>query len=257
MRTLTKRRMAAILLAGLLLLAACSQQSMPANEVVVYSSVDDVYARPVAEQFQRESGITVRFVPDTEETKSTGLVNRLIAEKERPQADVFWSGDPVRAALLKSKGVTAAYESSNAEGLPELFSDLLVSDYLFAKDRIFANLTLSDDELALYNQLAGILEDRVLKPDLVIFLQAGTQLLLERIRMRGRDFERNMDSEYIESLNRAYNFFFHHYQDTPLLVVGADHLDYVGVPADLDLLLDQLGEPFTGTRYFAPRAGGA
>ncbi len=140
---------------------------------------------------------------------------------------------------------------------PELFSEVLVSDYLFAKDRIFANLTLSDDELALYNQLAGILEDRVLKPDLVIFLQASTDLLLERIRMRGRDFERNMDVDYIESLNRAYNFFFHHYQDTPLLVVGADHLDYVGVPADLDLLIDQLREPFSGTRYFAPRAGGA
>ena len=76
---------------------------------------------------------------------------------------------------------------------PELFSDLLVSDYLFAKDRIFANLNLDDDELALYNQLAGILEDRVLKPDLVIYLQASTGLLLERIRQRGRSFERGME----------------------------------------------------------------
>lgn len=90
MTVLTKRRVAAvILLTGLLSLAGCADQSTPANEVVVYSSVDDVYARPVAEQFERESGITVRFVPDTEETKSTGLVNRLIAEKERPRADVF------------------------------------------------------------------------------------------------------------------------------------------------------------------------
>jgi len=140
---------------------------------------------------------------------------------------------------------------------PELFSDLLVSDYLFAKDRIFANLNLDDDELALYNQLAGILEDRVLKPDLVIYLQASTGLLLERIRQRDRSFERGMEQAYIESLNKAYNFFFHHYNDTPLLVVGADHLDYVSVPADLALLCEQLSRPFTGTRYFAPLAGGS
>lgn len=90
---------------------------------MVYSSVDDVYARPVAERFQQETGVTVRFVPDTEETKSTGLVNRLIAERKRPQADVFWSGDPVRAALLKSNGVSAVFHPANAAGLPKLYSD--------------------------------------------------------------------------------------------------------------------------------------
>lgn len=139
----------------------------------------------------------------------------------------------------------------------ELFSSLLVSDYLFAKDRIFANLNLSDDELVLYDQLATILHDRVLKPDLVVYLQASTELLLERIRHRGRDYERGMESDYIESLNKAYNFFFHHYNETPLLVVAADHLDYVAEQGDFELLLDQLREPFRGTRYFAPLAGGA
>jgi len=91
--------------------------------VVVYSSVDDVFARPVAQRFQEETGIEVLLVPDTEETKSTGLLNRLIAEKERPQADVFWSGDPVRAAVLKRRGVSAPYNSPAAAGLPALFSD--------------------------------------------------------------------------------------------------------------------------------------
>ncbi|MCI0528721.1 MAG: hypothetical protein L0Y56_14885, partial [Nitrospira sp.] len=94
-----------------------------AEEVVVYTSVDDVFARPIAEHFQREIGIKVRLVPDTEETKSTGLLNRLIAEKKRSQADVFWSGDPVRAAILKAKGVSAPYRSPNAEGLLPLYSD--------------------------------------------------------------------------------------------------------------------------------------
>jgi iron(III) transport system substrate-binding protein len=94
-----------------------------AAEVVVYTSVDDVFARPIAEQFTKATGILVKLVPDTEETKSTGLLNRLIAEANRPQADVFWSGDPVRAAILKLKKVSAAYRSASAEGLPPSYSD--------------------------------------------------------------------------------------------------------------------------------------
>ncbi len=91
--------------------------------VVVYSSVDEVFAEPICKQFERQTGIAVELVPDTEETKSTGLLNRLIAEKARPRADVFWSGDPVRAAILKSKDVSAAYHSPSAEGLPADFAD--------------------------------------------------------------------------------------------------------------------------------------
>ena len=78
---------------------------------------------PSRGQFEQATGIVVRLVPDTEETKSTGLVNRLIAEKERPRADVFWSGDPVRAALLKGEGVSASYRSPNVEGLPAQYTD--------------------------------------------------------------------------------------------------------------------------------------
>ena len=118
-------------------------------------------------------------------------------------------------------------------------------------------LRLDADELALYKRLADLLEREVPKPDIVVYLQASVDSLMERIRKRGREFERDMSTEYIETLNEAYNYFFFHYSDTPLLVVGADHLDYVSVPADLDLLIDQLREPFRGTRYFAPRAGGA
>ncbi len=103
-------------------LSACSSQGEK-GEVVVYTSVDDIFARPVAERFQKLTGIKVRLVTDTEETKSTGLLNRLIAEKDRPVADVFWSGDPVRAAVLKKKGAAAPYKSPAARGLPEKFSD--------------------------------------------------------------------------------------------------------------------------------------
>ena len=106
------------------LVVACAPRLLAASgEVVVYSSVDDVFARPICERFQEETGINTKLVPDTEETKSTGLLNRLIAEKNRPRADVFWSGDPVRAAILKAKGVSTAYRSPNAVGLPVQYSD--------------------------------------------------------------------------------------------------------------------------------------
>ena len=94
-----------------------------AAEVVVYTSVDDVFARPIVNSFEKQSGINVKLVTDTEETKSTGLLNRLIAEKKRPRADVFWSGDPIRAAILKAKGVSAVYHSPAAKGLPARYSD--------------------------------------------------------------------------------------------------------------------------------------
>ncbi|MBI3465825.1 MAG: extracellular solute-binding protein [Planctomycetes bacterium] len=107
-------------------LSSESRQSGRASrlgQVVVYSSVDQVFAEPICQQFEQDTGITVQLVPDTEETKSTGLVNRLIAEQRRPRADVFWSGDPVRAAILKSKGVSTPYRSPAAEGLPMQCSD--------------------------------------------------------------------------------------------------------------------------------------
>jgi len=115
--------MSSLALTALAMASAGSGCRRPAPQVVVYTSVDEVFARPIAESFSKETGIEVKLVPDTEETKSTGLLNRLIAEKDRPQADVFWSGDPMRAAVLKMKGVSAPYRSVQSEGLPQRFSD--------------------------------------------------------------------------------------------------------------------------------------
>src|SRR5215210_7947242 len=113
-----------LFLVGMTTAATVLAANSPKDEqVVVYSSVADVFARPIAEKFQKKTGIQVKLVPDTEETKSAGLLNRLIAEKDRPQADVFWSGDPIRAAILKSKGVSTPYRSPAVDGLPPEFSD--------------------------------------------------------------------------------------------------------------------------------------
>ena len=93
------------------------------NEVVVYTSEDKIFSEPVFQVFERKTGIKVMAIYDTEETKSTGLVNRLIAEKDNPQADVFWSGDPVRPVLLTIKGLTTPYVSSVAADIPKIYKD--------------------------------------------------------------------------------------------------------------------------------------
>jgi len=111
----------ALCLSFFVLFTGCSNSE--GEVVVVYTSVDEVFAEPICKQFEQDTGIKVKLVPDTEETKSTGLVAKLIEEKDRPRADVFWSGDPVRAAILKAKGVSAAYKSPAAEGLPPEYSD--------------------------------------------------------------------------------------------------------------------------------------
>lgn len=99
---------------------SCNNNS---NEVVVYTSVDQIFSEPILKGFEKETGIKVKAVYDTEETKSTGVLNRLIAEKENPQCDLFWSGDPVRTIVLKNKGITSPYQSAVAKDIDKTFKD--------------------------------------------------------------------------------------------------------------------------------------
>ncbi len=102
----------------------CSRSpSEPAREVVVYTSEDQVFSEPVLMDFEKETGIKVKAVFDTEETKSTGVMNRLIAEKDNAQADVFWANEPIRAEVLKQKGIAAVYRSPQAVGIPDAHKD--------------------------------------------------------------------------------------------------------------------------------------
>lgn len=184
-------------------------------------------------------------------TRTEGRLNLEVVE-ENPFLSNFYLDRSTFAFQTQIFFLLSRFRQQQELFQNDLFSNTLISDYLFAKDRIFANLNLGDDELGLYNQLATILEQRVRKPDLVIYLQARTDVLLQRINWRGRSFEQNMDSGYLDALNGAYSYFFHHYKDAPLLVVNTDNLDFVNVPRDFDLLYDQIREEFTGTHYFAP-----
>jgi deoxyadenosine/deoxycytidine kinase len=134
----------------------------------------------------------------------------------------------------------------------DLFRQILITDYLFAKDKIFAYLTLEDHELALYERVHALLQVRVPTPDLVIFLQASTETLLERIALRGKGYEREMDPKYLEDLNAAYTHFFFHYSASPLLVVNTSEIDFVNHREDFEDLIKQIGETHAGTQYYVP-----
>jgi deoxyguanosine kinase len=134
----------------------------------------------------------------------------------------------------------------------ELFSERTVSDYLFQKDRIFASLNLSERELALYDRLVGWLELEVMPPDVVVYLQANPDTLMRRIAKRGRPYEKDMDAQYIRQLNEAYNHFFFHYVQAPLLVVNTNAIDFVNNPDDFEDLLNRIRSHRQGTTYYQP-----
>jgi deoxyadenosine/deoxycytidine kinase len=134
----------------------------------------------------------------------------------------------------------------------DLFRQTLITDYLFAKDKIFAYLTLEDHELALYERVHTLLQVQVPTADLVIFLQASTETLLQRIAIRGKAYEREMDRKYLEDLNAAYTHFFFHYTASPLLVVNTSDIDFVNRREDLEDLIKKIGETRAGMHYYVP-----
>src|SRR5437899_1381461 len=134
----------------------------------------------------------------------------------------------------------------------DLFNSVTISDYLFAKDRIFASITLDSNELGLYERVYEHLGPRVLKPDLVIYLQARLDVLLGRIKKRGREFERRFDPEYLAELPRTYNECFHRSHETPLLVINTSDIDFVESDKDFEELIRALGSIKAGTHYYQP-----
>ncbi len=136
----------------------------------------------------------------------------------------------------------------------DLFYRMIVSDFIFSKDRIFAYLNLDDEELSLYEKMYPLFESEIMLPDLVIYLQASPEKTYERIRKRDRPYERAMTIEYLRELTEAYNRFFFHYSSTPLLVVNANALDFSRDEEAIEEIVKQLKEPFSGTRYFVPPA---
>jgi deoxyadenosine/deoxycytidine kinase len=135
----------------------------------------------------------------------------------------------------------------------QLFAEATLCDYVFEKSRLFAYLNLDDSELLIYERLFSLLVESVPKPDLVVYLQAPTDVLMRRVKTRGRPEEDRLSEEYMTEVNRAYNHYFFHYSATPLLVVNTTDVDFAGSGGDLDDLLRQIRGMGKGTQYYVPR----
>jgi deoxyadenosine/deoxycytidine kinase len=136
----------------------------------------------------------------------------------------------------------------------ELFSTNLVTDYLFEKDRIFANLTLNETEISLYSKIYEILRKDILNPSLIIYLQIDPERALSRIKRRSRPFEKNITLEYLRDLNEAYNQFFFHYRESPLLIINVNEIDFVNNDEDFLTILKEIEKEEKGMRVFLPRS---
>lgn len=144
------------------------------------------------------------------------------------------------------------YKQQKDLGQQDLFYSTVVADYLFAKDKIFAYVNLDENELALYEQVYRLLDARIPKPDLVIYLQAKTEVLIERIRKRNKLYEKGIEEAYIERLVDAYNRYFFYYADTPLLVVNTSDIDFVNSPGDLTNMVNEIRSLKGGIQHYIP-----
>jgi deoxyguanosine kinase len=138
----------------------------------------------------------------------------------------------------------------------DLFSRLTISDYLFARDRIFASINLDENEMALYERIYRLLTGRIPTPDLVIYLQAKAPVLLSRIRQSKEEYERSIGADYLQTLVQAYNNYFFHYSESPLLVIDTSEIDFVHKEKDLAGLVREIQKPRTGTWYYVPQSFG-
>ncbi|HVP58103.1 MAG TPA: deoxynucleoside kinase [bacterium] len=179
-----------------------------------------------------------------------GAQPQLEEVEENPFLEKFY--DDMRGYAFQTQifFLLSRYRQQTELAQASLFKQKVVSDYIFSKDRIFAYINLNDDELALYERLVKILERDIVKPDVVVYLQASPSVLMERINRRGRPYERNMPQDYIETLNNAYNYFFFHYDDTPLVIANTDSLDLVSNPLHVESLLEVINGHKKGTVYY-------
>ncbi len=185
------------------------------------------------------------------------LADRLEARKvlesvENPFLHEFYQDSPGAAFQCQLFFLLNRFRKQQELAQGNLFKQSVVCDYIFAKDKIFAYLNLNDSELMLYEKLYGLLDEQVPHPDLVIYLQARDEILMERIRKREREYEKEISDTYVSELNRAYNYFFFHYNRTPLLVIDTSNIDFVKSQEDLEEILRQISSMQKGVQYYIP-----
>ena len=181
---------------------------------------------------------------------------KVLEQTENPFLEDFYRDKQGAAFQAQLFFLMNRYQQQKELTQGDLFNQVTLSDYIFAKDKIFAYLNLDDSELLIYEKLYALLEQNIPRPDLVIYLQASEKVLLERIRRRSRDFEVGISERYIAELNRAYNYFFFHYTASPLLVIDTTDIDFVERVDDLNELVAQIEQMEKGVQYYIPLGAG-
>ncbi|MEM7245262.1 MAG: deoxynucleoside kinase [Acidobacteriota bacterium] len=176
----------------------------------------------------------------------------VLEDLRNPFLEDFYAGTKGAAFQCQVYFLLQRYSQQQQLLQGDLFRQRTVCDYLFHKDKIFAYLNLDQDDLNVYERLYGVLVEQLPKPDLVIYLQAPDEVLLERIARRDRRAERRISRDYLSELNKAYNYFFFHYSETPLLAINTSQLDLAKSKEDFDVVLRQVEQLEGGTRYFVP-----
>jgi len=177
---------------------------------------------------------------------------KVLEDIENPFLKQFYEDKQGAAFQAQLFFLLSRYRQLQELSQRDLFHQVTLLDYIFPKDKIFAYLNLDDSELLIYDKLYALLEEQVPKPDLAIFLQAETKTLVERIRGRNRDYEREISEAYINEVNKAYNYFFFHYNQTPLLVIDTTQIDFVKHEHHLDELVEQIRKMEHGVQYYRP-----
>lgn len=171
---------------------------------------------------------------------------------DNPFLDEFYKDKRGAAFRCQLFFLLSRYDQQKKIAQRDLFSDLILSDYSFPKDKIFAYLTLDDSELLIYNRLYDLLVESVPKPELIIYLQGNLDTLLRRIKRRGREYEKSISPAYLKELSDAYSHYFYRYDETPLLVVNTNEIDFVHKDEDFDALVEQIAGAQKGTQYYVP-----
>jgi len=170
---------------------------------------------------------------------------------DNPFVELFYQNPSRHALAVQLSFLFSRLKQWQSIHQQELFSQGVVSDYLFAKDRLFASINLTDEEFILYDQVARLVSVDIPKPDLVIYLQSDHDVIMNRIRNRNRSTERGLTPDYLKQVIAGYDNFFFHYQDTPLLIVQTDCLNFAEKVEDLDALIDRIHNMRSGTEFWA------
>ena len=186
------------------------------------------------------------------------LNGQLIVEPENNHfLDAFYEGERGAAFQAQFEFLIQRYEQLRALEAGPNSRKTIVADYIFEKDKLFACINLTDDELAVYNRYYSVFRAQLPTPDLVIYLQATPEVLKKRMKKKNAAGEKAVSDDYIEEVSKAYEHFFFHYTSSDLLVVNTSDIDFVDRNEDLQELLRRLTEPIKGTQYFLPLGGEA